>query len=128
MKHQYQIVHSCIRVLNLEKSIKFYQETLGFEVARKRDFPEDKFTLVFLKDKKGDFELELTYNYDRQEPYLIGDGYSHLAVVVADLEGSYQKHKEMGLKMGKMKKISKDSRGIYFIADPDGYEIEIIEQ
>ncbi|OEG62517.1 MAG: lactoylglutathione lyase [Halanaerobium sp. MDAL1] len=122
----YDFVHSCIRVMDLEKSIDFYKNALNLEESRRRDFPEDKFTLVYLTDQKGNFELELTYNYDREEPYTIGNGYSHIAVKVDDLEKSYQRHQEAGYKVGDLKSLSEGSAGYYFITDPDGYRTEII--
>jgi lactoylglutathione lyase len=122
----YDFVHSCIRVMNLEKSIDFYKNALNLEESRRRDFPENKFTLVYLTDQKGNFELELTYNYDREEPYTIGNGYSHIAVKVGDLEKSYQRHKEAGYQVGDLKSLSEGSAGYYFITDPDGYRTEVI--
>jgi lactoylglutathione lyase len=122
----YDFVHSCIRVMNLEKSIDFYKNALNLEESRRRDFPENKFTLVYLTDQKGNFELELTYNYDREEPYTIGNGYSHIAVKVDDLEKSYQRHKEAGYQVGDLKSLSEGSAGYYFITDPDGYRTEVI--
>ncbi|MCK8823770.1 lactoylglutathione lyase [Fuchsiella alkaliacetigena] len=129
MAQDYNFVHSCIRVLDLEKSIEFYQQALGLEVDRRRDFPEYEFTLVYLKSSTGDFELELTYNYDRQEPYTIGDGYSHLAVTVADLEASYQRHQELGYEVGDINSLEGEAGGgYYFLTDPDGYRTEIIQK
>ncbi len=128
MSLKYRYVHGCIRVLDLERSIKFYQDALNLEVVRKRDFPEHKFTLVYMKSPDDNFELELTYNYDRQQPYTIGDGYSHFAVVVDDLEASYQKHKKAGYQVGEIKKLSGEADGgYYFLTDPDGYRTEIIQ-
>lgn len=129
MDQKFSFVHSCIRVMDLEKSIKFYQDALGLEISRKKDFPEYKFTLVYMKGSESDFELELTYNYDREEPYTIGNGYSHIALVVDGLKEAHKKHKEMGYKVGEPKSLSKNSTGgFYFITDPDGYEIEIIQK
>jgi lactoylglutathione lyase len=122
----YDFVHSCIRVMDLEKSVDFYKKALNLEESRRRDFPEDKFTLVYLTDQKGNFELELTYNYDREEPYTIGNGYSHIAVKVEDLEKSYQRHKAAGYEVGNLKSLSEGSSGYYFITDPDGYRTEVI--
>lgn len=122
----YSFVHSCIRVMDLEKSIKFYKEALNLKETRRKDFPEADFTLVYLADQNENFELELTYNYDRKKPYTIGDGYSHLAVVVDNLEKSYQRHKEAGYQVGDLKSLSENSSGYYFITDPDGYRTEII--
>ncbi|MBM7624891.1 VOC family protein [Sporohalobacter salinus] len=124
----YNFVHGCIRVLDLEKSIKFYKDALNLEISREKDFPENEFTLVYMKRPNGNFELELTYNYDREKPYTIGDGYSHFAVKVDDLEASYQKHKEAGYKVGDIKSLNEKSSGYYFLTDPDGYRIEIIQR
>ncbi len=129
MPQKYKYVHACIRVLDLEKSVKFYQDALNLEIARKRDFPEYKFTLVYMKSPEDDFELELTYNYDRQEPYTIGDGYSHLAVVVDDLKASYRRHKQAGYTVSDIKQLSDEAAGgYYFLTDPDGYRTEIIQK
>lgn len=112
--------------MDLEKSIEFYKDALNLKESRRKDFPEDKFTLVYLTDQNESFELELTYNYDRKEPYTIGNGYSHLAVVVDDLEKSYKRHKEAGYQVGDLKSLSDSSSGYYFITDPDGYRTEVI--
>ncbi|PRX27967.1 lactoylglutathione lyase [Orenia metallireducens] len=129
MSQTYEYVHACVRVLDLEKSIKFYEDALNFEISRRRDFPEYEFSLVYMKSPAGDFELELTYNYDRKEPYTVGDGYSHFAVVVDDLKGSYKRHKEAGYQVGDIKSLSEEaSGGYYFLTDPDGYRTEIIQK
>ena len=126
MDLNYKFVHSCIRVMDLEESVEFYKKALGLKVTSERDFPEDKFTLVYMTDEEENFELELTYNYDREEPYTIGDGYSHLAVVVDDLESSHKKHKELGYEVTDLSGIGGSSGSFYFLTDPDGYDIEII--
>ncbi|MFW5998769.1 MAG: VOC family protein [bacterium] len=126
MSLNYRFVHSCIRVMDLEKSVEFYKNALGLEESSRKDFPEGKFTLVYLKDDTGNFELELTYNYDQEEPYTIGDGYSHLAVVVDDLEQSHQKHKEAGYEVTDLMGLGESSGSYYFLTDPDGYDIEVI--
>ncbi len=125
---QMQFAHVCIRVMNLERSIEFYQQALDLKESRRKDFPEHKFTLVFLKENSTDFELELTYNYDQKEPYVIGNGYSHLALYVDDLEGLHNKHKEMGLNPTELKGLPGNPPGYYFLEDPDGYHIEIIRK
>ncbi len=122
----YQMIHSCIRVLDLEKSENFYTKAFGFEIARRRDFPDYKFTLSYLRAPGGDFELELTYNYDQKEPYLLGNGYSHLAVGVKDLEGSHKRHSEMGLDPKPLKGLAGGPARFYFVADPDGYMVEVV--
>ena len=129
MSQDYDFVHACIRVMDLEESIEFYQQALNLEVARKRDFPEYEFTLVYMKSPTGDFEIELTYNYDREEPYTIGNGFSHFAAKVDDLEASYQRHKELGYEVSELKSLSDEAAaGYYFLTDPDGYRTEIIQK
>lgn len=122
----YRMLHSCIRIKELEKSEAFYREALGFEVARRRDFPEQQFTLCYMRPPGDAFELELTYNYDRTEPYQLGDGYSHLAVGVDDLEASHRRHTEMGLAPKPLRGLPGQGAHYYFLADPDGYLVEVV--
>ncbi|MPW24610.1 lactoylglutathione lyase [Alkalibaculum sp. M08DMB] len=124
----YEIVHTCIRVLNLEKSMEFYEKALGFKVVKRKDFKDEKFTLVFMSDGKSAHELELTYNYDREEPYDIGNGYSHLALVVDDLKKSHEEHSKGEYKVTKLNGLPGAPVRFYFIFDPDGYSIEIIQK
>ena len=128
MNTSYQMIHSCIRVKNLEKSEHFYQEALGFEVVRRKDFPEHKFTLSYLRSAGSDFELELTCNHDQLEPYDLGNGYSHLAVSVSDLEGSHKMHEEMGLAPKPLKGLPGQGARFYFLVDPDGYMVEVVKR
>lgn len=123
---EYKFLHSCIRVMDLEKSLKFYKEALGFVETRRKDYPEDEFTLVFLSDSNRNFELELTYNYDRKVPYEVGDGYSHIAVSVDNLEESRNRHLEMGYEVTELMGLPGSPPRFYFVTDPDGYDIEII--
>lgn len=119
------LLHACIRVKDLEATKKFYTEVFDFEVKREKDFPEDKFTLSFLTVPGSDFELELTYNYD-SEGYEIGNGFSHLALGVDNLEETFQKAKESGYEMTEMKSLSDNSSTYFFITDPDGYRLEVM--
>lgn len=123
---EYKFLHSCIRVMDLDKSLAFYKDALGFHETRRKDYPEDEFTLVFLSDSNRNFELELTYNYDREVPYEIGNGYSHIAVSVDDLESSRERHINMGYEVTELMGLPGSPPRYYFITDPDGYEIEII--
>ena len=123
---EYKFLHSCIRVMDLDKSLNFYKDALGFQETRMKDYPEDEFTLVFLSDSNRNFELELTYNYDREVPYEIGNGYSHIAVSVDDLESSRERHINMGYEATELMGLPGSPPRYYFITDPDGYEIEII--
>jgi lactoylglutathione lyase len=112
--------------MNLERSEKFYIEALGFSVARRKDYSEHKFTLSYLRSPGSDFELELTWNHDQTEPYELGNGYSHLAVSVADLEASHKRHEEMGLNPRPLKGLPGQGARFYFLSDPDGYLVEVV--
>lgn len=123
----FKFLHTCYRVQDLDKSLEFYQDVLGFEISRKRDFPQDKFTLVYLKVPGSDYELELTYNYDKEEPYTIGDGYGHIAIGVDDLEATHKEYSETVYEVTDLKALSNNSTSYFFIKDPDGYKVEVIQ-
>lgn len=122
----YKMLHTCIRVMDLEKSMKFYQEALGLVEKSRKDFPEHEFTLVFLTEADGHYLLELTYNYSPEKPYEIGNGFSHIAVGVEDLEASHKRHQDMGYKVTKFMGLPGSPPRYYFITDPDGYDVEVI--
>lgn len=122
-------IHSMIRVLELERSIEFYRNALKLEVADKFDFED--FTLVYLRNAEADFELELTLNKGRTEPYNLGDGYGHLAVVVDDARADQARIAALGLNPGDVKEFHRDGAlmaRFFFIQDPDGYKIEVLEK
>lgn len=121
------MLHTCIRVQHLDKSLDFYTKAFDLKETRRKDFPEHEFTLVYLAFQEGGFELELTYNYDKKEPYNIGDGYGHLAVGVDDLKASHQKHVEAGYTVTDLKGLPGSDPTYYFITDPDGYKTEVIQ-
>ncbi|TYO95028.1 lactoylglutathione lyase [Geothermobacter ehrlichii] len=123
----YQMIHSCIRVMDLEKSEQFYQQAFGFEVARRLNFLEHKFTLSYLRAPGGTFELELTWNHDQKQPYELGNGYSHLAVGVKDLAASHRRHTELGLNPMPLKGLAGGEARFYFLSDPDGYLVEVVK-
>lgn len=116
-----QFNHFNFNVLDLEKSLKFYKDTLELEPVREKVASDDSFKLVFLGDKKSDFTLELTWLRDRKEPYNLGECEFHLAFQADNFDDIHQKHKEMGVIC-----YENEAMGIYFISDPDGYWIEII--
>lgn len=120
-------IHTCIRVKDLEESIKFYTEALGYEERRRKDFPEDKFSLVFLALPGDENELELTYNYDHG-PYELGNGFSHIALGTEDLEGTYKRIKEAGYKVTDLWGLPGQEPHYFFVTDPDGYDVEIVRQ
>lgn len=121
--------HSMIRVLDETRSRAFYAQAFGLELADRLAF--DSFTLVYLSNANSDFELELTINHDRTEPYALGDGYGHLAVVVEDLATEHARMTEAGLAPRKIVDFKNGETPVakfFFIADPDGYQIEVIEK
>ena len=122
-----KMAHTCVRVKDLEASLKFYQEAFDFVETRRRDFPENKFTLVYLSLPEDDYELELTYNYDHPG-YDLGDGYGHIAIATKDLEALHEKHQGAGFNVTDLKGLPGTSPSYYFIVDPDGYKIEIIRE
>lgn len=113
--------HFNFNVLNLERSLEFYEKALGFHVARRVE--RDGFTLVYLTDGSTPFQLELTYLFDRTEPYDLGEAEFHVAVTAADFEAAHSLHSEMGCIC-----YENPDMGIYFIEDPDGYWIEIVPE
>ncbi len=124
---KYKFLHTCIRVMDLEKSLKFYKEALGLRETKRMDFPGEEFTLVYLSDEKGEYEIELTYNYNPEKPYEIGNGFSHIALSVEDLEASRERHKEMGYEVTEIMGLPGKDMRFYFVTDPDGYDVEIIK-
>lgn len=116
-----KFAHFNFNVLNLERTIEFYDKALGLREVRRKVADDGSFILVFLSDEDGAFELELTWLRDRKEPYNLGDNEIHLAVRVPDYDAAYQLHKEMGCICFENKKMN-----LYFINDPDGYWIEIL--
>lgn len=121
-----KMLHTCIRVMDLEKSLEFYKNALGLVETRRKDFPEHKFTLVYLSNEIGGYEIELTYNYDPEKPYEIGNGFSHTAIGVDDVEALRQKHIDMGYKVTDLKGLPGQKPRYYFVTDPDGYMVEVI--
>lgn len=123
---EYPMIHICYRVMDLAASEEFYRKAFGFEVSRKKDYPDGRFTLSYLTSVELPFELELTYNYDQKEPYVIGNGYSHLAVGVTDLEASHKRHEKMGLEISPLKALGGGKPRFYFVTDPDGFRVEVV--
>lgn len=124
-----KMIHSMIRVLDEQRSIDFYNKAFGLEVAERLDF--ETFTLVYLSNKESEFELELTINKGREEPYDRGNGYGHLAVSVDDVAAEHARLTELGLNPRKLVDFAPGGEVIarfFFIADPDGYEIEVLQR
>lgn len=122
-------IHSMIRVLDEARSLAFYEAAFGLTVAERLDF--ETFTLVYLSNAETGFELELTVNKDRVEPYALGDGYGHLAVSVADLAAEHARMEAAGLAPRKIVEFAPGGEVIarfFFVADPDGYQIEVLQR
>ncbi len=122
-------IHSMIRVLDEARSLTFYATAFGLEVAER--FVFDGFTLIYLSNKESDFELELTVNHDRAVPYVLGDGYGHIAVSVDDLEAEHARCEAAGLAPTPVKAMSHDGKPLarfFFLQDPDGYKIEVLQR
>ncbi|MBB4008452.1 VOC family protein [Allorhizobium taibaishanense] len=122
-------IHSMIRVLDEARSVAFYQTAFGLSVADRLDF--ETFTLIYMSNEESDFEVELTVNKGRTEPYALGDGYGHFAVSVADLEAEHARLEEAGLNPGKIVDFNRDGgllARFFFITDPDGYKIEVLQR
>ncbi|MBE9388460.1 VOC family protein [Vagococcus salmoninarum] len=122
-----KMAHTCVRVKDLEASLDFYQKAFDFVESRRRDFPENKFTLVYLTLPGDPYELELTYNYDHPG-YDLGDGYGHIAISVPDLEGLHAKQKAAGFNVTDLKALPGVPPSYFFVVDPDGYKIEVIRE
>lgn len=123
-----KFLHTMVRVKDLDKSFKFYTEELGFVESRRKEFPEKKFDLVYLKlPQSPDYELELTYNYDQEEGYEIGTGYGHIAISNPDINTLREKLMKKGYEVTEIRGLTPNSNKYFFVTDPDGYRIEIIQ-
>lgn len=121
-----KMLHTCIRVKNLEASLKFYKEALGLVETRRKEFPEFKFDLVYLSNEIGGYEIELTHNYDVEKSYELGNGFSHTAIGVENLEEMRENHIELGYEVTELKGLPGTKPNYYFVTDPDGYKVEVI--
>jgi lactoylglutathione lyase len=122
-------IHAMVRVLELERSIAFYREAFGLEVADRFDF--DGFTLVYLRNAEADFEVELTLNKGRTERYGHGDGYGHMAFCVEDLDALHARLRAAGLEPADIKEFFREGAlmaRFFFVQDPDGYRIEVLQR
>ena len=119
----FKFAHNNINVLNLDESLAFYKEALGLTEVSRKIAEDGSFILVYLGDTSTKHQLELTWLRDRHDPYDLGDNEIHIAFTTSDFEAAHEKHKAMGCICYENKAM-----GIYFIADPDGYWLEIIPE
>ena len=122
-----ELIHTCYRVLDLGRSVDFY-ERLGFEELARKPI-RDEATNVFMGLPGDGPRLELTYNHGREEPYEIGTGYGHIALSVDDLDGTLERLASYGIEPEKPPyRVREGGSRLCFVRDPDGYRIELIER
>lgn len=122
-------IHMMIRVIDEAKSVAFYDQAFGLKVKNRFDF--EGFTLVYLKNDENDFEVELTINHGRAEPYTHGTGYGHLAVSTDDVVREHGRATAAGLNPTPVKEFFRDGALLakfFFLQDPDGYKIEVLQR
>ncbi|NQV48267.1 MAG: lactoylglutathione lyase [Rhodospirillaceae bacterium] len=127
----YRFLHTMIRVRDLEKSVDFYTRHLGMKELSRHEYPEGKFSLVFVGygDEKDNTVLELTYNWDQEDNYDLGSGFGHLAIAVPDIYGACDKMRDEGVSISREPGPMKHGTTVIaFIDDPDGYKVELIER
>ncbi|MEG1979386.1 MAG: VOC family protein [Victivallaceae bacterium] len=120
---KFRMVHNNFNVLDLNKSIKFYQDALGMKEVRRINAQDGSFIIVYLEDGSSSHQLELTWLRDRTEPYDLGDDEFHLAFRVDDYAAAHALHEKMDCIC-----YENPDMGIYFISDPDNYWLEVIPE
>ncbi len=127
----FRLLHTMIRVLDLDASIAFYTSQLGMTLLRRREHEQGRFTLAFLGygDDDDVTVIELTHNWDQTTPYEHGTGFGHLAIGVPDIHAACGRMEKAGVKIPRPPGPMKGgSRSIAFVEDPDGYKIELVER
>ena len=127
---RYRLAHTMIRVRDLEKSLDFYTRILGMQVLRQKEYPGGKFTNTFVGygPEETHPAIELTYNWDQEEPYDMGNGWGHVALEVPDVYGACEALQEAGANITRPPGPMKNgTRVIAFVEDPDGYKVELLE-
>lgn len=122
-------IHMMIRVLDLDRSITFYKQAFDLDVAERLEF--DSFTLVYLRNAEADFEVELTHNHSQTKAYEHGGAYGHMAFAVDDLDAEHARFAAANLNPRKIVEFNRDGALLakfFFVADPDGYEIEVLQK
>ena len=125
-----RLLHTMLRVGDLERSITFYTEVLGMRLLRQKDYPGGRFTLAFVGygEENDTTVLELTHNWDTST-YEIGSGYGHIAIGVADIHGVCEQIRAKGGRVAREPGPMKNGTTVIaFVEDPDGYRVELIEQ
>jgi lactoylglutathione lyase len=120
-----KLIHTMIRVLDLERAAQFYERGFGLKESHRLEFPT--FTLLYLREPESGFEIELTWNKGQTEPYAHGAAYGHVAFCVADLKEHHAQLQQLGYTVGDIKELPGGAARFYFATDPDGYKIEVLE-
>jgi lactoylglutathione lyase len=126
-----RLLHTMLRVKDLDKSLHFYTDLLGMKLLRKRDYPTGKFTLAFVGygEETDSTVIELTHNWGQQEPYSLGNGFGHLAIGVPDVYKACDELGKAGVKIPRPAgPMAHGGSVIAFIEDPDGYRIELVQR
>jgi lactoylglutathione lyase len=123
-----KLIHCMIRVLDLGRSVAFYEECFGLKESHRLEFPT--FTLLYLREPESGAEIELTWNKGQAEPYTHGTGYGHVAFCVGSLDEHREALLRKGYQAGDIKSLNapNGSARFYFTTDPDGYKIEVLER
>jgi lactoylglutathione lyase len=125
-----RLLHTMLRVRDLDASLRFYTEQLGMKLLRRNDYPEGKFTLAFVGygDESDHTVLELTYNWGRHD-YQLGDAFGHVAIGVDDIHATCQRLRAQGVPITREPGPMQHGRTVIaFIEDPNGYKIELIQR
>ncbi len=123
-----RLLHTMIRVGNLDRSIEFYTQVLGMKLLQKKDYPEGEFTLAFVGygDEKNNTVIELTYNWDTDQ-YDLGEGFGHIAIEVPDVYKACEEIRKKGGTITREPGPMKHGQSVLaFVKDPDGYAIELL--
>lgn len=118
---KFKMIHENYNVLDLDRSLAFYEKALGLKEIHRIESADGSFIIVYVGNETTNFELELTWIKDRTEPYNLGEMEFHLAFETDDFEAAHALHKEMGCIC-----FENEAMGLYFIQDPDGYWLEIV--
>jgi lactoylglutathione lyase len=124
-----KMIHSMIRVLDEARSVDFYRRAFGLDIADRIAF--ETFTLVYLSNPESNFELELTINQGRIEPYPVNGGYGHLAIAVNEVRDEHERLSSLGFNPGDVTELNRDGKLFalfFFVTDPDGYKIEVLQR
>lgn len=119
-----KFLHTMIRVYDLDKALDFFVEKLGLVLTRRNDYPENKFSLIFLATEKGQPEIELTYNWDEKEPYTVGRNFGHIAYSVSNIYETCQRLMNHGVVISRP---PRDGR-MAFVRSPDQISVELLQE